>query len=54
MSTDQDEFENFVCITHKRKYPCRIPNEYHLISSWPIDVQKILDQPEDPRYYMHN
>jgi len=45
--------ESYVCITHKRLCPCNIPNEYHLISNWPIDVRKILNI-DDPRYYNYN
>ena len=44
----------YVCITHRKIWPCNIPNEYHLISNWPSDVKKILDTDDEPRYYFDN
>jgi len=50
----EDNDDPFVCITHRRLCPCQVPNEYHLVSNWPSDVEKILDMRKEPRYYHHN
>jgi hypothetical protein len=37
-----DQLGEYVCITHKQALPCENLG-YHLVSNWPSDVRKILD-----------
>lgn len=37
-----DESDIYVCITHRCIIPCP-DGEHHLVSNWPSDVRKILE-----------
>lgn len=34
--------EGYVCITHRKEWPCN-ESGHHLLSNWPGDVKKIMD-----------
>ena len=46
----EDASDIYVCISHRRRIPCG-EGDQHLISNWPSDVARIL---EEPRYYSDN
>lgn len=48
-----DDAGAYICITHKKFLPCE-EGEHHLVSNWPSDVEKILDNNQEPRYYTTN
>lgn len=43
----------FVCISHLSQWPCNA-GEYHLLSNWPADIKKVVDNISEPRYYIYN
>lgn len=45
--------DTYVCITHRTVLPCN-NDGCHLVSNWPVDVEKILDSGLEPRYYTNN
>lgn len=47
-----EDADEYVCITHKKLLPCN-DGEYHLVSNWPSDVAKIIDNNE-PSHYTYN